>query len=334
MAVIDKSYLIGEGDKFKQSTNTTLRQNGFSLEYYEVFYSLEAAKEYSKLNPLAYVGQKISVVDEISKTAVIYLILNEDGDLREIGTKVDNLGPEVISSVDKILEVTNEGKLLATLGLKWEGQTLSIIGKNDEVLDTVDIKTIPTKGEYIEKDETLVLTWEVLNEAGETEEKEVKIPFTAVLTEWEPENTDSIELERSRVVEGKDILKAIVNLYIPPEESDHLGNAIEIIKSGGLYVPDLSEGASEEFNNLKKVEDSIKSIKSDWTIKSSSDTSTIALTVTEEGILSGDVISDDKTIVSGENGVEVNIDGVSLVYNNDNDINKLTVGRIDCGTFE
>lgn len=332
MAVIDKSYLIGEGDKFKQSTNTTLRQNGFSLEYYEVFYSLEAAKEYSKLNPLAYVGQKISVVDEISKTAVIYLILNEDGDLREIGTKVDNLGPEVISSVDKILEVTNEGKLLATLGLKWKGQTLSIIGKNDEVLDTVDIKTIPTKGEYIEKDETLVLTWEVLNEAGETEEKEVKIPFTAVLTEWEPENTDSIELERSRVVEGKDILKAIVNLYIPPEESDQLGNAVEIIKSGGLYVPDLSEGASEEFNNLKKVEDSIKSIKSDWTIKSSSDTSTIALTVTEEGILSGDVISDDKTIVSGENGVEVNIDGVSLVYNND--INKLTVGRIDCGTFE
>lgn len=332
MAVIDKSYLIGEGDKFKQSTNTTLRQNGFSLEYYEVFYSLEAAKEYSKLNPLAYVGQKISVVDEISKTAVIYLILNEDGDLREIGTKVDNLGPEVISSVDKILEVTNEGKLLATLGLKWKGQTLSIIGKNDEVLDTVDIKTIPTKGEYIEKDETLVLTWEVLNEAGETEEKEVKIPFTAVLTEWEPENTDSIELERSRVVEGKDILKAIVNLYIPPEESDQLGNAIEIIKSGGLYVPDLSEGASEEFNNLKKVEDSIKSIKSDWTIKSSSDTSTIALTVTEEGILSGDVISDDKTIVSGENGVEVNIDGVSLVYNNNT--NKLTVGRIDCGTFE
>ena len=332
MSVIDKSYLIGEGDKFKQSTNTTLRQNGFSLEYYEVFYSLEAAKEYSKLNPLAYVGQKISVVDEISKTAVIYLILNEDGDLREIGTKVDNLGPEVISSVDKILEVTNEGKLLATLGLKWKGQTLSIIGKNDEVLDTVDIKTIPTKGEYIEKDETLVLTWEVLNEAGETEEKEVKIPFTAVLTEWEPENTDSIELERSRVVEGKDILKAIVNLYIPPEESDQLGNAVEIIKSGGLYVPDLSEGASEEFNNLKKVEDSIKSIKSDWTIKSSSDTSTIALTVTEEGILSGDIISDDKTIVSGENGVEVNIDGVSLVYNND--INKLTVGRIDCGTFE
>lgn len=332
MAVIDKSYLIGEGDKFKQSTNTTLRQNGFSLEYYEVFYSLEAAKEYSKLNPLAYVGQKISVVDEISKTAVIYLILNEDGDLREIGTKVDNLGPEVISSVDKILEVTNEGKLLATLGLKWKGQTLSIIGKNDEVLDTVDIKTIPTKGEYIEKDETLVLTWEVLNEAGETEEKEVKIPFTAVLTEWEPENTDSIELERSRVVEGKDILKAIVNLYIPPEESDQLGNAVEIIKSGGLYVPDLSEGASEEFNNLKKVEDSIKSIRSDWTIKSSSDTSTIALTVTEEGILSGDIISDDKTIVSGENGVEVNIDGVSLVYNNN--INKLTVGRIDCGIFE
>lgn len=332
MAVIDKSYLIGEGDKFKQSTNTTLRQNGFSLEYYEVFYSLEAAEEYSKSNPLAYVGQKLSVVDEVSETAVIYLILNEAGDLREIGTKVDNLGPNVISDVDKILEITSSGKLLATLGLKWEGQTLSIIGKNDEVLDTVDIKTIPTKGEYIEKDETLVLTWEVLNESGDIEEKEVKIPFTAVITEWETQDTDSINLSRERVVDGKDILKAIVNLYIPPEESDQLGNAVEIIKSGGLYVPDLSEGASEEFNNLKKVEDSIKSIKSDWTIKSSSDTSTIALTVTEEGILSGDVISDDKTIVSGENGVEVNIDGVSLIYNND--INKLTVGRIDCGIFE
>lgn len=332
MAVIDKSYLIGEGDKFKQSTNTTLRQNGFSLEYYEVFYSLLEAEEYSKSNPLAYVGQKISVVDEVSKTAVIYLILNEDGDLREIGTKVDNLGSGVISDADKILEITSDGKLLATLGLKWQGQTLSILGKNDEVLDTIDIKTIPTKGEYVEKDETLVLTWEVLNESGDIEEKEIKIPFTAVITEWETQNTDSINLDRERIVDGKDILKAIVNLYTPPEESNQLGNAIEIIKSEGLYVPDLSEGTSEEFNNLKKVEDSIKSIKSDWTIKSSSDTDTISLTVTKEGILSGDVITDDKTIVSGENGVEVNIDGVSLVYNNDT--NKLTVGRIDCGTFE
>lgn len=59
------------------------RQNAFALDPSEVWTSLEAAKEYAKTDPTAYVGQKIAVV--IDGAATQYQILNTAGDLAPIG---------------------------------------------------------------------------------------------------------------------------------------------------------------------------------------------------------------------------------------------------------
>lgn len=59
------------------------RQNAFALDPSEVWTSLEAAKEYAKTDPTAYVGQKIAVV--IDGVATQYQILNTAGDLAPIG---------------------------------------------------------------------------------------------------------------------------------------------------------------------------------------------------------------------------------------------------------
>lgn len=64
------------------------RQNAFALDPSEVWTSLEAAKEYAKTDPTAYVGQKIAVV--IDGVATQYQILNTAGDLAPIGGVSEN----------------------------------------------------------------------------------------------------------------------------------------------------------------------------------------------------------------------------------------------------
>ena len=148
MANIDKSYQIGVGEKFKQSSNTTLRQNAFSLEYYDIFYSLKDAQDYATSNPLSYVGQRISVVDENNNFSKLYIIQDKTGVLREVGENLTSLSPEVIEKSDKILEITEDGKLITTLGIKWNNQDLSIIGKDGKVIDNVTINTLPSVAKY------------------------------------------------------------------------------------------------------------------------------------------------------------------------------------------
>ncbi len=63
------------------------RQDAFALDPTEVWTSLEAAKEYAKNDPTAYVGQEIAViVNGVSKR---YQIKNTSGDLEPIGGSVD-----------------------------------------------------------------------------------------------------------------------------------------------------------------------------------------------------------------------------------------------------
>ena len=59
------------------------RQDAFALDPTGVWPSLEAAEDYAKNNPTAYVGQHISVVVEGMSTA--YQIKNAAGDLEPMG---------------------------------------------------------------------------------------------------------------------------------------------------------------------------------------------------------------------------------------------------------
>ena len=62
------------------------RGNPNPLDNSSVYSSLAAAQEYAKNDPVAYVGQPITVVDASSGTATMYVIQNEAGDLLALAT--------------------------------------------------------------------------------------------------------------------------------------------------------------------------------------------------------------------------------------------------------
>ena len=73
MAVILDSF------PFMEFPLSISRQDGFPLDRYSVFDSLEAAQTYAQTNPVAYVGQRIAVV--VDGVATQYSIKNVAGEL-------------------------------------------------------------------------------------------------------------------------------------------------------------------------------------------------------------------------------------------------------------
>lgn len=83
---------------------TIKRQDAFSMDPTEIWPSLEAAQEYARSNPTAYVGQELAVI--VNGEAKRYFIKNEAGDL------VDNSGGSIdessIATDAEVTEMLNE----------------------------------------------------------------------------------------------------------------------------------------------------------------------------------------------------------------------------------
>lgn len=62
------------------------RGNPIPIDNTMVWYSLQEAEEYAMTGATAYVGQLLSVVDEINNTTDVYVIINEAGDLVQIAS--------------------------------------------------------------------------------------------------------------------------------------------------------------------------------------------------------------------------------------------------------
>lgn len=84
------------------------RQYGAPIDKFSVFYDLSSAQTYATSNPLAYVGQIITVVDESNKSAKAYLIKDTDGNLEEVGS----------GSSAPMLFVENQEEMLALEDIK------------------------------------------------------------------------------------------------------------------------------------------------------------------------------------------------------------------------
>lgn len=78
------------------------RQDAFALDPSEIWTSLEAAQNYAKTDPTAYVGQKIAVV--VDGVATQYQILNTAGDLAPIG----GVSNDDIATDAEVEEMLNE----------------------------------------------------------------------------------------------------------------------------------------------------------------------------------------------------------------------------------
>ena len=70
-----------------QVGNSYQRKSAVPLDYYSLFNSLAEAQEYANSNPVAYVGQILTVTE--SNSAKLYLIINTNGDLKALGDIAD-----------------------------------------------------------------------------------------------------------------------------------------------------------------------------------------------------------------------------------------------------
>lgn len=79
------------------------RQDGFPLDKYQLFFSMEEATEFASKSPLAYPTFVIGVVDEASRTAKNYVI-QYDGSLKPL----DELSiTKVVASESEMLALTD-----------------------------------------------------------------------------------------------------------------------------------------------------------------------------------------------------------------------------------
>ena len=84
------------------------RGNPIPLDITDIWYSYDELVTYATTNPIAYVGQRVAVVDEKNETAKAYIILNTKGDLKEIGVGENDI---ISISADGVSVVIDNNKL-------------------------------------------------------------------------------------------------------------------------------------------------------------------------------------------------------------------------------
>lgn len=101
------------------------RMGQFPLDMSSVFYSESELRAYATSGAIAYVGQIISLVDEVNNKVTVYSIQNKAGDLKEIST--------MPMGDNKTIEVSAEGAI-ALLGAKDAANgTLPIVGEDGKL---------------------------------------------------------------------------------------------------------------------------------------------------------------------------------------------------------
>ena len=82
--------LINKEQNFMGLPMNIQRGNPIPLDYDSIWYSYDAMAEYARgegdRGAVAYVGQILTLVDEVNETSEAYIILNESGDLQAVGS--------------------------------------------------------------------------------------------------------------------------------------------------------------------------------------------------------------------------------------------------------
>ena len=153
MAVFNvPNYL--EKDGFGMSLNIR-RGNPNPLDNSSVWTSFDEAQNYAKTSAIAYVGQIITVVEEIDEvlTATAYVIDNENGDLKEIGASTEDIsiipigdnctikvaedGTISLFGLDEIEEVEDENGNPITYQPRYENGKLTWVKVSSTTIEDV-----------------------------------------------------------------------------------------------------------------------------------------------------------------------------------------------------
>lgn len=136
------------------------RGNPIPLDKSEIWYSYEEMSSYAKTSPVAYVGQILGLVDEDNQTASAYIILNQAGDLQEIGS---NITIPSIQGDNKSIEIQNDLVALKNWGKKY----YKFISATDTEAAHFELQIVDEENPWIEglepkvvkEDGDLVLAW-------------------------------------------------------------------------------------------------------------------------------------------------------------------------------
>ena len=96
------------------------RGNPNPLDNSSVWGSLAAAQNYAKTDPGAYVGQILTVVEDVTvdevtvKTATAYVIDNVAGDLKKVGTTPVGDESTIVVAEDGTITLLGDSKISAT----------------------------------------------------------------------------------------------------------------------------------------------------------------------------------------------------------------------------
>lgn len=105
------------------------RMGAQPLDMYEVWYDLEALKEYAKTNATAYVGMRLVYADETSGKVTIYAIKNTAGDLYEIASAED-----IKAAIDAIPDYVDTNTTY-TFAFDKEAQKLTVTPSEGQAIE-------------------------------------------------------------------------------------------------------------------------------------------------------------------------------------------------------
>ena len=278
------------------------RGNPNPLDNSSVWASLEAAQTYAASDPVAYVGQILTVVDNANSTATVYSIQDEAGTLKKVGTSP--VGDESTITVAEDgtvslygiagLELTRTEKDGSTTNINY--QPLLVNGKLTWVEPSATtVEGLATEIEGLKTRLTAVET--TLGNADSGLVKDVADNAAAI---------SAVDAKIGNVTEGKTVVEmineavyddtalagrvtAIEGDYLKAADKAELTNAIATAKTEAIETV-LGEAVPENFDTLKEVAAWIQS-----------DTTASAQLVTRVTNIENDYLKGaDKTALQGE----------------------------------
>lgn len=274
-------------DGFGMSLNIR-RGNPNPLDNSSVWASLEAAQNYAKTDPVAYVGQVLTVVtdvvvgEETVKTATAYVIDNEAGDLKAVGTSPVGDESTIVVAKDGTvslygvegLALTREEEDGTTTNITY--QPLFVNGK----LTWVEPSATTVEGLAAEIEGLKTRISELENTIGDAEEGLVKaVADNAAAIAKNAEDITAINDKIGEVAEGKTVAEMISDAQTAATYDDTQvkadiqanADAIDAIEADYLKAADkteLSDAIGAEKTRAEGIEEGLRTdidaIKGDY----------------------------------------------------------------------
>lgn len=223
-------------------TGVGLDGNGGYNADKETYYLQDATSVMNALKTLDRLLHRYANVEYIDSDTIDFdSQIIEDETVRQITAEV-KLAP------DSDIIIKDGNGLYHKVSLKEDKGQITLY-VNGEVRDTFNIGISPLleDGYYDEHTEKLVLIFKLHDESSQR----VEIPVSKLITEWDVSDTSSVTLNKTRVVDGVDILTADINV------SEDSKNGIQI-KNDGLFA---SKDASDLLYKEEPLETTIETIE-------------------------------------------------------------------------